>query len=148
MKFIKKHMNSIIAIGIAILVFIAFMILKAVFMPNESKAIYGTRLEGKDKVEISEGTKSKVKSALNQGTTNVNVRVAGRLIYIDVKGDGALTVEAAKELGNQALTVFTDAEKAYYDIQILIENDANTTQFPIIGYKHHAKTAISWTKDR
>ena len=34
------------------------------------------------------------------------------------------------------------------DIQILINNKANTEQFPIIGYKHHTKGGIAWNKDR
>ena len=147
-KIVDKHMSLIVAIGIALLVFVGFMILKGIFFPSEAKAIYGNRLEGRSEVEITDETKNKIKEDLNAGTTSVNVRIAGRIIYIDVKGDGSLTVPAAKELGNKALAVFSDKEKAYYDIQIIIENDTNTTQFPIIGYKHHTKTAISWTKDR
>ena len=43
---------------------------------------------------------------------------------------------------------FTEEEKGFYDIQVIIESDTNTTQFPIIGYKHHSKAAYTWTKDR
>ena len=147
-RFVDKHMSLIVAIGIALLVFVGFMILKGIFFPSEAKAIYGNRLEGRDKVKITEEKIANVKGTLNEGTTSVDVRIAGRIIYIDVKADASLTPPAAKELGNKALTVFTDDEKKYYDIQIIIENEANATQFPIIGYKHHTKTAIAWTKDR
>ena len=147
-KFIDKHMSLIVAIGIALLVFIAFMVLKGIFFPEEAKAIYGTRLEGRDKVKITEEKIASVKSALDEGTANVNVRIAGRIIYIDVEADAGLTPVAAKELGNKSLSVFSDAEKSYYDIQVIVVNESNTNQFPIIGYKHHAKTAFVWTKDR
>ena len=147
-KFIDKHMSLIVAIGIALLVFVGFMILKGIFFPSEAKAIYGTRLEGRDKVKITEEKKEHIKTKLSEGTTSVTVRIAGRIIYVDIKLDGNVGVDAAKAMGNTALGELTDAEKAYYDVQFIIENDANEKQFPIIGYKHHTKTAISWTKDR
>lgn len=147
-KFIDKHMSLIVAIGIALLVFVGFMILKGIFFPSEAKAIYGTRLEGRDKVKITEEKKEQIKTKLSEGTTSVTVRIAGRIIYVDIKLDGNVGVDAAKVMGNTVLGELTDAEKAYYDVQFIIENDANEKQFPIIGYKHHTKTAISWTKDR
>ena len=148
MKFIKKHMSLIVAIVIFVLVFIGFLILKNIFFPSEAKAIYGNRLEGRDKVKITDTTKSKVEDKLKDKTSRVKVRVAGRIIYIDMTVTGEVDVAAAKDLANQALAEFSDAEKAYYDIQAVIESDTNTTQFPIIGYKHHSKSAYVWTKDR
>ena len=148
MKFIKKHMSLVVALVIFVLVFIGFLILKNVFFPNEAKAIYGNRLEGRDKVEISDATKKKIEDKLKEKTSKVEVRVAGKLIYIDMKVTGDVNVAGAKELANQALAEFSDAEKAYYDIQAVIECDTNTTQFPIIGYKHHNRKAYTWTKDR
>ena len=148
MEFVKKHMSLLIAIGIFVLIFIGFLILKSVFFPSEAKAIYGDRLKGRDKVEISEATKNKVKAELSDSTSKVNVRVAGKIIYIDMTVTGNVNVAAAKGLANKALAVFSDQEKAFYDIQVIISSDTDTTHFPIIGYKHHSKTAYSWTKDR
>ncbi len=148
MKFIKKHMSLVVALVIFVLVFIGFLILKNVFFPNEAKAIYGNRFEGRDKVEISDTTKKKIEDKLKEKTSRVEVRVAVKLIYIDMKVTGDVNVAGAKELANQALAEFSDAEKAYYDIQAVIESDTNTTQFPIIGYKHHNRKAYTWTKDR
>lgn len=148
MKFIKKHMSLVIAIVIFILVFVGFLILKNVFFPSEAKAIYGDRLEGRDKVEISDATKNKVKDKLKEKTSKVEVRIAGKIIYIDMTVTGDVNVAAAKDLANQALDEFSDKEKSFYDIQAIISSDTNTTQFPIIGYKHHGKTAYVWTKDR
>ena len=148
MKFIKKHINTIVAILVFILVLIGLFILKGVFFPEENKAIYGNRLEGIDKVKISSSTKEKVKDVFNEKSTSANVRIAGRIIYIEVKVNKDVTVDNAKSLANDALKVFTDDEKAYYDIQVIIENPENTEKFPIMGYKHHTKSDYSWTKDR
>ena len=148
MKFIKKHSSAIVGIMVFILVFAGFMLAKSIFFPAENKAIYGSRLDGRDKVEISEETKSDIEAKINEGTSSVTVRVAGRIVYIDVEAEEGTSKDAARDLANKALEAFSDKEKSYYDIQILIANKANKEQFPIIGYKHHAKNAFSWTKDR
>ena len=148
MKFIKKHITLVVAIVVILLIVAGLLILNDIFNPSESKAIYGNRLEEVDKHKISNDTQTKVKEALSEGATSVEMRISGRIIYIDVKVNGDTSVESAKNLGNKALEVFTDDEKGYYDIQVMIDNDVNTNQFPIIGYKHHSKTAMTWTKDR
>ena len=148
MKFVKKHINAIVAIGVLVLIVVGLLLLKSIFFPNESKAIYGTRLDGRNKVEITSDKKNDIKEELSASAPTVEVRVAGRIVYIIAKVNGDVSLEAAKELGNKVLEKFSDKEKEYYDIQILIENDTNTSQFPIIGYKHHTKEAIAWTKDR
>jgi len=147
-KYIKKNVSTIIVIVVAILVLIGILFIKNTFFAGETTAIYGNRLEGQSKVKISDATKKKVKDKLSESSKSVKIRIAGRIIYITVNAKDEMTLEAAKGLGPSVLEEFSDAEKAYYDIQLLIENDANTTQFPIIGYKHHTKTSFSWTKDR
>lgn len=147
-KFIKKHIGWVVAFAIFVLVFIAFLILKNALFPSEAKAIYGDRLEGIEKVKITDETKSKIEGKLSEATSKVKVRVAGKLIYIDMTVTGNVDVAGAKNLANQALEEFTDEEKAFYDIQAIIESDTDTEHFPIIGYKHHSKAAFNWTKDR
>lgn len=148
MKFIKKHISTIVGIIVFILVLVGIYAVKEIFFPNESKAIYGNRLEGIEKVKITEETKTKIKEKLQEKTSSVTVRIAGRIVYITMKTNDGVTLEEAKGLGNSVLEEFTEEQKTYYDIQVLIENETNESQFPIIGYKHHAKTAIVWTKDR
>ena len=148
MKFIKKHTALVVGVTVAVLVFVAFIILKSALFPNEAKAIYGDRLKGRKDVPISETTKQKVEDKVKDSTSKVVVRVAGRIIYIDMTVTGNVDVGGAKNLANAALEEFSDKEKSYYDIQAIISSDTNTEQFPIIGYKHHAKSAYSWTKDR
>ena len=148
MKFMKKHTNALVGIGIIILIVIALLLIKNELFFNENTAIYGSRIENNDKYIISKETKEKVKSLVSDNTQDVKVRIAGRIIYIEMKANGDTSLDAAKNLGSKALEAFSDAEKKYYDIQVLIENDANAGQFPIIGYKHHSKDALVWTKDR
>ena len=148
MKFLKKHISVIIAIIVFVFVLSGIFLAKTIFFSNSYQGMYGNRLEGRDKVTITEETKSKVKESVAEQTSSAKVRIAGRIIYITLKVNGDVSLQAAKDLGNKSLEAFSDAEKEYYDIQVLIENDTNTKQFPIIGYKHHTKKAIVWTRDR
>ena len=148
MSFIKKYSSAIVGVLVFVLVFIGFMLAKSIFFPAENKAIYGSRINDRDKFEISTETMNNVEAKLDSGVSSVDVRVAGRIIYIDVEVEESTSKEAAKELGGKALEAFSDKEKSYYDIQLLINNKSNKEQFPIIGYKHHTKSTFSWTKDR
>jgi len=148
MRFIKKHINLFVFIGVIILIILGVVMAKNLFFPSETTAIYGTRLEGRNKVKIKDETKNKIKEALSENTENVTVRVQGKIIYVVVKGKAELSLDTAKSFSGKILENLTDEEKAFYDIQLLVENDANTNQFPIIGYKQHTKTDFVWTKDR
>lgn len=148
MKFLKKNKSTIVAVVVFILVLILIFGIKSMFTTDEANAIYGTRLDGREKVEISNQQLQKVKQELEADATSVSTRIAGRIINIAIKTSTETSVEDAKKLGDKAVEKFSSEEKEYYDIQILIENDGNAAQFPIIGYKHHTKDKITWTKDR
>ena len=148
MKFIKRHLGSIIGLIILVLMIVAFFKVKNIFNPDESTAIYGTRLEGREKVKISKKTKENVKKNLEERTESFSIRIAGNIINISIKVKEDVSLDEAKNLGNKAVEGFSEEEKKYYDIQIFIQNEKNANQFPIIGYKHQNKGAISWTKDR
>ena len=148
MKFIKKHISSIVGLIVFVLVIVAFFMVKDIFNPDESTAIYGSRIEGKSAIEISNETVNAVKEGLKDRTSSVNIRVAGKIVEISIKANEDVSLEDAKNLGKKALESFSDEEKKYYDFQIFVENENNTAQFPIIGYKHKTKENISWTRDR
>lgn len=148
LKFIKKHSHLIVGIIIVIFLIIIGIVVKNFFFPDDATAYYGTRLEGIDKVKIPEKEKKALKEALKDRTKSVNIRVAGRLIYVIVVANDDVDVQTAKDFGNNVLGAFSDAEKAYYDIQLLVNNESNKDKFPIIGYKHHTRENMTWTRDR
>lgn len=148
LRFIKKHSHIIVGvIIIAFLVIIAIMA-KNFFFPEDATAYYGTRLEGIEKVKIKEKTKKGIKAVYKGSAKSVNVRLAGRIIYIDVVVNDDVSVDTARELSNKAFEELSEEEKKYYDVQYMINNEKEKDHFPIIGYKHHAKSATSWTKNR
>lgn len=148
MKFIKKNKSTVVALLIFVAVFVAFLILKNTIMFDENQAIYGNRLEGEESVKLSSQDIDKVKEEVKDMTKSVDVTKNGKIINIIAYTNPDITLEVAKTIGDKALTAFSDEQKKFYDIQLLIDNEDNQDQFPIIGYKHRNKEGISWTKDR
>lgn len=148
MNFIKKHKSSVVGLLIFIAVLIAFFVLKDTVMFEENQAIYGNRLDGKDKVEVTKDQEAKVKEALADISKKISVNSRGKIINIIIYANAETTQEQAKSTGDKILPIFTDEQKKFFDIQILIENESNDDQFPIIGYKHQDRDVISWTNDR
>ena len=50
------------------------------------------------------------------------------------------------EVINHTLEVM-DAKESIFTI-IFVTKEETSTEFPIIGYKHHSKSSITWTKNR
>lgn len=148
LRFIKKHSHKIVGVIIVIFLIILAVIVKNFFFPNDTGVYYGTRLEGIEKVKITDKKKEELKENFKDSSKSITVRLAGRIIYIDVKVNDDVSTDTARDLANKTLEKLSDEEKGYYDVQFLIGNDADKDHFPIIGYKHHAKQAISWTKNR
>lgn len=148
MKFIKKHKLAAFIVVLLVAAVVAVLIFSRTIMFDESKAIYGNRLDGRDKVELTSNQKKEVEEKVAESADKVNVRMSGKVIYVTIKTKEGVDQATAKSLGDKALEVFTADQKSYFDIQFLIENDTNKDQYPILGYKHRAKDAISWTKDR
>ena len=148
MKFIRKNKNTIVGILVFILALAGILAVKGVLSSDEGKAIYGTRLKGINEVKITDSQKKEVENKLANDTDKVEVSVAGRIINILITAKEGTSLEDAKKLGDKAVEAFSSAEKKYYDIQIFITNEKNKAQFPIIGYRHHTKNTITWTKDR
>lgn len=148
MKFIKKNKNAIIAVGVFVIVLILFIIIKNTFFPDEKQAIYGTRLEGIENVKISDDVEDKVKASLDESVQDVSVRTAGRIVNVILTVNSDVSADTAKGYAIKVLEIFEEDQKKYYDFQVFIKKEAESNEFPIVGYKHHNKDSFSWTKDR
>ena len=150
MSFIRKNKFVIIAIAVfLILVIIAFQVVN-MFFPEEGKALYGDRLEGIEEVELSDKKISSMSSAIEDDAAvkEASVSVAGKIVEVIITVQDDTTVDTAKGLNAIVLEQLEDDEKGFYDIQIFVKKDTDAADFPIIGYKHHAKDSFSWTKNR
>ena len=147
-KLIKKHSRLIVSIIIVVFLVIIGIMAKGFFFPDDVTAYYGSRLEGIEKVKINDKKKDELKEHFKDSSKKINIRIAGRIIYVNVTVNDDISVDASREMSNKTLEKLSEEERAYYDVQFMINNENDKDHFPIIGYKHHSKQGISWTKNR
>ncbi|MBR2247985.1 MAG: hypothetical protein IKG58_01075 [Bacilli bacterium] len=150
MEFIKKNKFVCIAIAVFLVVILLLVQIKNTFFPNEEHAIYGNRLEGSDKVKISNSKKKTIESSITSDgiAKKATIRVSGRIIEVMITVEAETSVDVAKSLTDIITKRLTSEEKHFYDIQVFIIKEEKSSNFPIIGYKHHKKKNFSWTKNR
>ncbi len=149
MKFIKKNKLAIIACIIVILLIVLAFQLKEIFAPEVGSAIYGNRLDGIEAVKISKDTLNRIEDNLKEDSVSkVTSRISGRTVEIIITVNSDVSIDTAKEYANKTLEPFSEEQKKYYDFQIFVKKDSDSSEFPIIGYKQKTKDNISWSKDR
>ncbi len=150
MKFIRENKKTFIAIAIFLVIVILLIPVKIIFFGSKGNVIYGNRLEGIEKVRINNTTFDKLKTTLKEsGVEDVTSRTSGRTVEIIIKVSDDTGLDAAKNYGNKALEAFSKDQLDYYDYQIFVKKgNEEIKDFPIIGYKHHTKDSLRWTKDR
>jgi len=148
-KILKKH-------KVIILMFVCLIVLSIILIKlldsynNDARAIYGNRLEGIDKVKITDTTKKDIeKNIETEGKTEkISVTTQGKIINITITLKDDTSRDDAKKLSDKILEKLTDEQKKFYDIQVFINKKTDEASFPIIGYRHHTKEGFSWTLDR
>lgn len=150
MSFIRKNKFVIIAIGVFLILVVLGFQIATMFFPEEGTALYGDRLDGIEEVELSNSKLTKIESNLKSdgAVKEADVSVAGKIVEVIITVQDDTSVDTAKALNTKVLDSLSNKEKKFYDIQIFVKKDSEATDFPIIGYKHHAKDTFSWTKDR
>ena len=150
MDFLKKNKFTVVAVVVFLIVILLLVQIKNIFFPNEEKAIYGNRLEGSSSVKISNDKKKDIEENITSNgiAKKATVRVSGRIIEVMIIVESETSVDVAKDLTDKILDELNKSEKSYYDIQAFINKEEETSNFPIIGYKHHKKKHFAWTKNR
>ncbi len=148
MKFIKKHKVLFICLGVLIILFvIAFIGIKNIIYPDDSKSKYGDRLDGIENVKISDDAISKIKEEIgkNEGFSDVKYELTGKTVKIFVTVDDTVDITKSKSSSEAILSNLTDEQKAYYDIQYYVTCSGENELYPIIGSKHKTSEAFVWT---
>lgn len=118
------------------------------FVGQTNKDKYGHRLDGIESVEIKSDKLSEIEKKIseNELVKETKIDIKGKLIYINI------TLNTGKHSDSEAiaqasLELFSEEEKAFYDIQYIVENiDKEITEnFPIMGYIKAGGSVIKWT---
>ncbi len=133
------------------LVFVLVLVqLKNIFFPDQGGALYGSRLDGIEKVAIKKNTLKEIENALSkeESIAQVSTFTKGRLLNVIITMQDDASKETAREMPAKTLEHLQEKQKKYYDIQVFLQKKNEDASFPILAYKHHAKDSFSFTKDR
>ena len=150
MKFIRKHKFTTFTIIMLLVIFILVFSLIRFLVPNYDGDGYGNRLKGIEKYKIEEKSINELKSTIsqNEGVVSVEYLLTGKLIDITLVVKDEVEKDIAKEYASQTLTYFTDEQKGYYDIQVLVKSENNESEkYPVIGYKHKTSGNLIWSNN-
>ena len=149
-NFIKNNKVTVVAFIICVIFVILVFAVKLTFFPNEGTAIYGDRLDGIEKVEITDKQQEDIIKSLEDKdeVKKVSCDIKGRTLNVLITVNDDVELDPAKALTSSITDNLEEDQTSYYDIQVFISKDNDDTRFPIIGYKHQNKDGFSWTKDR
>lgn len=150
MNFIRAHKFTTCTIIILVIIIILAVALLRFLVPNYGGDLYGNRLDGIDKYKIEDKKVNEMKDAIGkiEGVVSVEFVLEGRLIDITIRVKDDIEKDAAKGFADQTLTHFSDEQKGYYDIQILIGSDnKDSEKYPVLGYKHKTSQSFVWSNN-
>ena len=148
MEFIKKYKSIIVASLVLVAIVAAIFIVKDTIMFDEYQALYGNRLEGIDKVKVTEKQEKQIKKYVKNYTKKIDIRVSGRVINILIELHPGTSLDDARGIAGMVLDGLTAEQKAYFDVEAIVNNSEDPDHFPIIGYKHKSRDNFTWTRDR
>ena len=151
-KFFKEHrvFTILMAIVVVCIVLIVTVLINVFYMGNGTNK-YGNRLEGIDKVQISESKQSDLENniANNEKIKKVDIRVQGKVVYITMQVEPGVILEEAEGIALKSLDEFSDEEKAFYDFNFTLKQNSseNSDGFIISGAKNKNGTKLIWNNN-
>lgn len=147
-KWINKNKGFAIICVLALILFIIMVVIFVRLLVGGSSNKYGNRLDGIDKVKISnevyEGVKEEVKDV--EGVNDVSVRLQGKIVYTTIELSDSVSVDKAKEIAKNTLDNYTEDELKYYDFSFFLKWKGEESDKVITGNKHHNLEDITWIK--
>ncbi len=147
-KWINKNKGFAIICALAFILFIIMVVIFVRLLVGGSSNKYGNRLDGIDKVKISnevyESVKEEVKDV--EGVNDVSVRLQGKIVYTTIELSDSISADKAKEIAKNTLDNYTEDELKYYDFSFFLKWKGEESDKVITGNKHHNLEDITWIK--
>ena len=143
LSFLKRNKKKVIVTLVLLIIFGVFVYatykLFAYLTPDTKNSVYGNRCELTEGIEITEERKDMIKETVEsyEGMTLSTVDVKCNLVDIIVKVEDEVTLDTVKEMSDKLLTVFTEEELKYYDLELWVDSKAEESEvYPVIGTRH------------
>lgn len=140
----KKYRKQI-KIGLIVLFIIIIISMIWLFIvPSFKTDKYGGRLKEIDKHKISKEVIDKIKdkSSSNDSVLKIDYHREGRILNFTVTVDSNFGVDQAKEFAKNMIVEISEDDQKYYDIQIYIDSNDKSDNYPLIGYKNKNSNEI------
>ena len=148
-EFFKKiknwaNRNKGLAIIIALTI-VLLLILLIIFL----QMLIGNRLDGIDKVKISNETFEGVKKEVTDTelTEDVSTRVQGKIVYTTITLKSDTSKDKAKEIASATLDNYSEDELKFYDFSFFLKWKGEEGDTVVTGNKHHSLDSITWTNN-
>lgn len=118
------------------------------FLGQTSKDKYGNRLDGIESVEITKDKVTEIEKKVTESelVKSCDVVIKGKLVYVTITLSSGTHADS-EAIAQTSLELFSEEEKAFYDIQYIVSNEDKTTEenFPVMGYIKAGNSVIKWT---
>ncbi len=128
MDFIKKHKLTTFIIFVYIVIIGFLFFIYNMFIGSNGMPVYGDRLDGIDKVEITDEQYEKIVTELNNEPTVVSVSdptLNGKILNVIITVGDNVELENAKLLSEKVKNVLTEEQNNFFDIEIFITKNYN-----------------------
>jgi len=142
MKELKENKFTTIVFLIFLGLFLIGALIFGLVMPKTGKPIYGNRLDGIEKVEVTKDqTNELVKNLKDKDyVTSASTHISGKIINVLIETKEGTSIKKAKTLKTIVLKAFEEDQKKFYDIQLFITNENKDAKgYPVIGYKNSSE---------
>ncbi len=152
-RFYKEHriFTILMAVVLVCVVLIATVLIQCFYVGNGSDK-YGNRLEGIEKVKISESRQKDFEknNANNDKVKTVDVKVTGKIIYITMEFEPNVALVEAQSIAQKSLESFSEKEQKFYDFNITLKQAASDKGegFVISGAKNKNSDGLVWNNNR
>ena len=142
MKELKENKFTTIVFLIFLGLFLIGALIFGLVTPKTGKPIYGNRLDGIEKVEVTKDqTNELVKNLKDKDyVTSASTHISGKIINVLIETKKGTSIKKAKTLKTIVLKAFEEDQKKFYDIQLFITNENKDAKgYPVIGYKNSSE---------
>ena len=148
-SFYKNNRVYSILMIISIICIVAILVgVVLYFLGQTSKDKYGNRLEGIESVQIKDDKITDIEKKIteNELVKSTDAIIRGKLVYITITLNTGTHADA-ESIAQSSLELFSEEEKAFYDIQYIVDNKDEKIEenFPVMGYIKAGNSVIKWT---
>ena len=147
-NFIYKYRIVIALVFLLIIGVFGFITVKQYLYPDDKLTVYGNRLDGIDKVKITDEKKNEIIKMIKEkaGIKEAKIDIQGKIINVSITAsEKENTKEEMQKLCTEILLKFSSEEIKFYDFQFFIKNE--DLNYNMIGYKNKISEEISYSDD-